>query len=282
MRTRHLATPDLVHTEQTIADDLVKLGVHAAQTVLIHASMRAMGRIEGGAPSVVAAIKRVIGPTGTLVVPAGTSDNSDSSRAYLAKVKEMTADERNRYRAAMPAFDPAVTPSFQMGSIAETVRTSPGAVRSTHPQTSFAAIGRRAYEVTAQHSDDCHLGERSPLARLYDINGAILLIGVGYETCSALHLAEYRYTTEPPPRVYGCVITRNGRRVWWHYTDVDLDDSDFVDLGNDLDNTGIPTHGKVAQANCVLLPFRATVDFAVQWFRLHRTAAHLAWRQRRD
>ncbi len=90
-------------------------------------------------------------------------------------------------------------PSQRMGVLAEYVRCAPGAVRSDHPQTSFAALGPRARQLTDGHDLTCHLGERSPVGGLYAADGQILLLGLGYEACTALHLAEYRLPV-PPPR----------------------------------------------------------------------------------
>ena len=92
----------------------------------------------------------------------------------------------------MPAFDPAATPQHGMGRLAESVRTAGGAVRSAHPQTSFAALGRRAGELLSAHPLSSHLGEESPLGALYRAGAQVLMINVGFSVCTAFHLAEYR------------------------------------------------------------------------------------------
>jgi aminoglycoside 3-N-acetyltransferase len=155
-----------------------------------------------------------------------------------------------------------------MGVLAEHIRTYPGARRSAHPQSSFAAVGPRANQAMAVHDLDCHLGERSPLGWLYDADAAILLIGVGYSVCTAFHLAEYRWTSKPRMRDYRCFTVSAGKRTELQFTDIDLDDSDFEQIGAALEAAAwpapdtAPRRGHVGMAPCVLLPLRTAVDFA--------------------
>ncbi len=257
-------------TRESLVDDLRKLGVRTGQSILVHASMRSLGWVHGGAPAVVAALREVVGPSGTLVAPAMTADNSAGSPAYRQRIRGMTAQQRRQYHQAMPPFDPATTPGTATGLIAECVRTMTGAVRSTHPQSSFAAIGARAALFMCDHADDCHLGEDSPLAKLYESGAWILLLGVGYDRCTAFHLAEYRYTGNPPRRRYSCVVNRDGCRQWWHFEDVVLDPSDFPRMGEALEATPLVIKGTVGSADAALIPLRAAVDFASAWLAVHR------------
>jgi aminoglycoside 3-N-acetyltransferase len=252
-------------TAGRITDDLRGLGVRTGQVLLVHASLRQIGHVQGGAETVVSALRAAVGTGGTVVVPAATSGNSDTSRTHLERICGLTAAERDRFRAGMPAFDPARTPSTGMGRVAECVRCSAGAVRSAHPQTSFAAVGPLADQLMRGHAPDCHLGEESPLARLAEVNAHILLLGVGYASCTAFHLAEYRYHPNPPTREYRCVVDRNGRAQWWGYRDVVLDDGDFAELGGALDQTEQVRRGTVGAADTRLIPLPEAVDFAAGW-----------------
>jgi aminoglycoside 3-N-acetyltransferase len=259
-------------TRQSLAADLRALGIRTGQVLLVHASLRRLGPVQGGARAILAALRDAVGLEGTVAVATGTAGNSDTSRLYLARTAGMTAEQISRYQAAMPPFDQATSPSEGMGRIAEQVRTTPGAVRSAHPQSSFAALGPMARKLMDGHAIDCHLGESSPLARLYELGAWILSIGAGYPACAAFHLAEYRYVADPPTRTYRCVISLAGRAVWHEYRDVVLDDRKLGDLGADLEETDIAIRGQVGQADCRLAPMVPTVDFATQWLRLRRPA----------
>ncbi|WP_328908879.1 AAC(3) family N-acetyltransferase [Streptomyces sp. NBC_00234] len=264
---------DLLSGER-LAVQLSELGVRRGGVLLVHASMRSVGAVDGGVRTMVDALRLAVGPEGTLVVPAITPENSDTSPAYRRSVHGLTDEAREAVRAAMPPFDRATTPAPSVGRLAEAVRLTPGAERSGHPQTSFAALGPAARTLTAGHSPDCHYGEASPLARLYACDARILLLGTGFDTCTAFHLAEYR-VTRPPRRRYRCVVTAQGLRRWWEYEDVDLDDSDFAALGRDFersDTTGAVRAGPVGAAHSRLVRLTAAVDFAAGWLDEHRVA----------
>jgi aminoglycoside 3-N-acetyltransferase len=252
-----------------LARELRTLGLQAGTTVLAHASLRALGRVDGGAKAVIGALRHVLGPAGTLVVATTTAANSDSSRNHLATIDGMTLSEVRAYRATMPPYDRAVTPA-ETGQIAEEIRTNPDAIRSAHPQSSFAAIGPLASALMRDHRIGCHLGEDSPLGKLYALGAWILLLGVEYQSCSALHLAEYRYKSEPPRQKYRCVVKYRGKPQWRSYSDVVLDDTDFTAIGVTLDKEIVRHHGLVGQAECRLLPLKETVDHAAEWMHWHR------------
>ena len=257
-------------SSQDIADDLRALGVTAGQTLLVSASLRSIGWVDGGAGSVVGALLDVLAPDGTLVVPTGTADNSDSSRIHLARIAGLTPRQAEEFRAKMPPFDRDTTPSTAMGRIAEAVRTHPCAIRSKHPQTSFAALGPMAAQLMQGHQLTCHLGEDSPLGKMYRLGASVLLLGVGFSACTALHLAEYLYTPTPPTRIYRCVVKNGSGSQWQEYEDVVLDDSEFRALGEQLDQSQIPDRGRVGSAVCRLMPLSKIVDFATDWMRENR------------
>ncbi|AXG77101.1 aminoglycoside N(3)-acetyltransferase [Streptomyces paludis] len=243
-----------------LARELAALGVTPGAPLLVHASLRATGL----APDTVRdALLRALGPDGTLVVPAFTEENSDTSAAHFARVRGMTRREAAVFRSRMPAFDPARTPCLSMGRLAESVRTAEGAVRSAHPQSSFAAVGARAAELMARHPLDSHLGPDSPLGALEAADARVLLINVGFAACTAFHLAEYR--RDGKQRSYRCVVkAADGTPRWVEYEDVSLDDSDFEAIGADFP-WGLERKGQLGGTVTRLFTIRDAVTHAERW-----------------
>ncbi|UUU21848.1 AAC(3) family N-acetyltransferase [Streptomyces sp. DSM 40750] len=239
-----------------LPDLLARLGVRPGGVLMVHSSLRGTG----WSPTEVRnALLDTLGPDGTLVVPAFTPENSDTSPSYHSRTEGMTEREKADFRASMLPFEPNATPCPTMGALAECVRTTPGAVRSAHPQTSFAAIGRRAEELLAGHDPYCHLGERSPMAALYRADAQVLLLRVGFEVCTAFHLAEYRMTPPPPTRTYRCVVEDKGN--WIEYEDLSLYDGDFAAIGARLPH-GLFTEWDFAGKPTFLFGMRDAVDTA--------------------
>jgi aminoglycoside 3-N-acetyltransferase len=258
-------------TFDSLVADFTALPLPPAGPVLVHASLRQVGPVAGGAVTVLAALQHAIGPGGSVVVPTHTSNNSTTSPAFVAATAGLDSFAVARYVGGLDGFDVASTPSFGMGAFAEHVRRQPGARRSTHPQTSFAAVGVDAARLTRIHRLECHLGEDSPLGALYQADATVLLLGVDYRACTAFHLAEYRLP-RPPTRAYRCFVRTAGRREQCDFVGVDLDDSDFPALGAEFATTVVDgvRPGTVGRSRAMVMPIRRLVDFAVGWFARHR------------
>ncbi|MEV0243784.1 AAC(3) family N-acetyltransferase [Streptomyces sp. NPDC050674] len=248
-------------TRETLRTQLGELGVRPGETLLVHSSLRSLGWVNGGAVTVVRGLLDVLGPQGTLVVPTQTGELSDPALWSNPPVPPQWWPD---IRATMPGYDPRITPSRGVGVVPETVRTWPGALRSAHPQTSFAALGPRAAEVLDGHATDCRLGERSPLAKLEAMGARVLLLGAGYASCTSFHLAEYRI---PSPRV---VVGRPGPDGWETVTEVSIDSDRFDELGYDFERDRPVVRGKVGAAEARLFPVADAVAYAERWLAVHR------------
>lgn len=176
-------------TEAQLTADLRAIGLMEGASVLAHTSLRAIGAIKGGGETLVRAFRQVLGPSGTLLVPTFCYGHSDPAGWHEPP---RTPDEREAMRAQIPLFDPATTPTEVrwIGMFPELVRKQPDAQRSHHPVVSFATIGANAEYLTQHAPFHYPLGTGSPLARLHQLDGYVLLIGVGHKVNSTLHLAE--------------------------------------------------------------------------------------------
>jgi aminoglycoside 3-N-acetyltransferase len=143
------------------------VGIETGDSVIVHSSYRSLGEVEGGPEAVLDALLEAVGPSGNLVLPAFN---------YTRPIPE-------------PYFDPAETPA-RTGIIAKLGRRRPEAVRSLSPTHSVSVIGPDAVDLTEGHLDVRTFGIGSPIDRLAKMGGKVLLLGVGNDANSTIHVAE--------------------------------------------------------------------------------------------
>jgi aminoglycoside N3'-acetyltransferase len=219
-----------------VADQLRALGVEACGILLVHTSFRATRPVQGGPAGLIDALRDALGPEGTLVMPSWSGDDD-------------------------APFDPLTTPAEpSLGVVAETFWRLPGVRRSDHAQA-FAAAGPNAARITAGPLPlPPHIPE-SPVGRVHDLDGQVLLLGVGHDADTTLHLAEL--LAGVPYRVSRyCTVLKDGRPVRIEYEENDHCCERFALADEWLRGRGLQSEGRVGQAHARLARARDIVAVA--------------------
>lgn len=255
-------------TKDDIKAALRETGLGAGDTVMVHTSLGQIGYVCGGAQAVIEALLETVGDGGTVMMPTQSWKNLDPEDGVHWTASR---EDWQIIRDNWPAYDKRITPTNTMGAVAEMFRAWPGALRSDHPARSVAAWGRHAAELTANHTLSDIFGDGSPIGKLYALDGLVLLIGVGYDKNTSLHLADARAVY---PGKHNCVehsaVFENGQRVWKEYETLYVDGEDFADIGTAFEAARTVRRGVLGGAALRLMRQRELVDFAVGWIEANR------------
>lgn len=228
-----------------IRQQLRDLGVQPGSILLVHSAFSKVGPVDGGPAGLIAALEDAIGSDGTLVMPS-MSDDDDHP------------------------FDPRTTPCRGLGVVPDTFWRLSGAMRSANPHA-FAARGPVGADITAAHPLDIPHGPDSPVGRVHDLDGVVLLLGVGHDANTTVHLAEFtagvRYRR--PKHV---TVFEGGQPVRYPYLEIDHCCQNFSLVDDWLDGAGLQQRGMVGYAEARLVRSRTIVDIVTARLRLNETA----------
>ncbi|KAB1437931.1 aminoglycoside N(3)-acetyltransferase [Candidatus Galacturonibacter soehngenii] len=254
--------------KKDIINAIRKVGVVKGDTVIVHTSLSKMGYVCGGAQIVIEALIEAVGSDGTIMMPTQSWKNLDpESGVHWNEPKEWWQTIRENW----PAYDKNITPTNTMGAVAEMFRSWPGVFRSDHPARSVAAIGKHAQYLTQDHDISNIFGIESPIHKLYLQNAKVLLIGVGYDKNTSLHLADAlaNYPSKHDVKESSAVIIE-GKREWITYDTLYVDGEDFEEIGENFEKQiGVKTT-EIGNTYIKCMNQRELVDYAIEWINANR------------
>lgn len=157
-------------TKAQVAKILADLGIQSGDGLLVHSAVQFLGRPAGGLQMYLDALLETVGDAGTLVVPAF---NFDFARGA--------------------PYDPAETPSRDMGAFSEYVRNQPQARRTLHPMQSIVILGRHAEDLSSRDTPSA-FGSGSAFERMLELDFKLLLLGADARAISMFHYCEQRHS----------------------------------------------------------------------------------------
>nr|WP_267298678.1 AAC(3) family N-acetyltransferase [Neokomagataea thailandica] len=252
-------------TQERLHQDLTNIGLKAGMTLMVHTALSRIGWGCGGAQTLIAALLDAIGPNGNLVMSAQSPQLSDPQHWSDPPVPETWWET---IRQNHPPFDACQTPTSRCGVVPEAFRLWPGTRRSSHPLVSLCAKGPAAEMLLADQPLHDPLGEASPLAKLEKLNALILMIGCGWETCTALHLAERRALPNAPRFSDGAPVIINGERQWISINMPLMDSETFVPVGQKIDGQSFMQHGHIGESFARFFPLQAASQIAEKLLRV--------------
>jgi aminoglycoside 3-N-acetyltransferase len=221
----------------TLIHQLLKLGVTPGGILLVHTSFSKVKPVEGGPEGLIRALQTALGEEGTLVMPSMSYDDDHP-------------------------FDKSKSPCPEMGVVADTIWRLPGVMRSDNNHA-FAAAGPLAPKILAPHPIEVPHGLDSPVGRVYELDGQVLLLGVGHDSNTTIHLAEnlagVRYR-----RAKYVTVLREGRPVRLDYREIDHCCQNFALVDGWLEERGLQQRGKVGHAEARLMRSRDVVSVVTQ------------------
>lgn len=227
-----------VVTIDELTRQLLALGVAPGGVLLVHTSFHAVRPVQGGPVGLIEALRAALGPDGTLVIPSWTGDDDTP-------------------------FDASSTPAADdLGVVADTFWRLPGVLRSDHAQA-FAAAGPQAARIVADPLPlPPHIPD-SPVGRVHELDGQVLLLGVGHDADTTVHLAEL-LAGVPYRLPKHCTVLRDGRPMRLDYLENDHCCARFGLADEWLRERGLQREGPVGHARARLARSRDIVAVALE------------------
>lgn len=231
-------------SEQSLIREILEMGVKPGGVLLVHTSFSKVKPVEGGPVGLIQALRSALGTNGTLVMPSMSYDDDHP-------------------------FDKKISPCPEMGIVADTFWRYPDVLRSDNNHA-FAAQGPLAAQITAPHPLDLPHGLDSPVGRVYELDGQILLLGVGQDSNTTIHLAESLAGVRYRRDKY-VTLLKDGMPTRFEYREIDHCCQNFSLVDRWLDEKELQQRGKVGHAEARLASSRDVVAVVTEHLKTNET-----------
>ncbi len=252
-------------TKQDIVNALKTNGVKEDAVLEVHVALSSFGYVVGGAQTIIDALIDVVGYNGTILMTMNDLFNSEPT---YWKVPSMVYDDIKKIRKHIPAFDKKNSDSYDSGSVVENLRRRTGVVISNHPTYSYIAWGKYAKFLCNRHSLHLSQSIESPLGRISELRGHVLLMGVDYSYCSLFHLAQ-EITKCETIEVNGAAIEVDGQRIWKKYLNTHYNNKAFNAIGEQLESKQLVKKFNIMGTPCRLLKVSLAINEAISYYHEH-------------
>ena len=234
---------NMIHTDALI-QQLLELGVQPGGVLLVHTAFSKVRPVEGRPTGLISALHSALGSDGTLVMPSMSYDDDH-------------------------VFDKAQSHCAQLGVVADTFWRLPSVLRSDNNHA-FAAEGPLANKILAPHPIDIPHGLDSPVGRVYELDGQVLLLGVDHGANTTIHLCENMAGVRYRREKYLTVL-KDGKPTRFEYREIDHCCEKFSLVDGCLDERGLQRRGKVGYADARLICSKDIVDVVTKRLKRNET-----------
>jgi len=241
------------------------LGLKEGDTVELHGSLKAIGLVSGGPNAILDALLKVLSHEGTLIMSAQFSTNTEPAHWEHPPV-DIEAFEV--IRDTHPPYLGRETYLRWMGALATTLQLKDQTLFSDHPYAAVMALGKHAKWLTIDQPLTPAFGLGSPYEKALQLRSKAMLIGVGYNVLTGLHVAE-TLSKKRPYYLESSTILKNGRPKRIKILDIDTDSEIFTKIGEAYEKTVTVPSIKMGEATVKLIDMVSLHDFALAYFKEH-------------
>lgn len=250
-------------TLDSTVEALKALGLDEGDTLELHGSLKAVGLVSGGPNTILDAILKVLSREGTLIMSAQYSTNTEPAHWEHPPV-DIEAFEV--IRATHPPFKGRESYLRWMGALAQTLQLKEQTLFSDHPYAAVMAFGKHAKWLTMDQPLSPAFGLGSPYEKALQLKSKVLLIGVGYDVLTGLHVAE-TLSGKRPYQLESSTVLVNGRPKRIKILDPFTDSDCFVKVGEAYEKTvNVPTL-TLGSATLKLIDMTSLHAFALNYFK---------------